>query len=56
LCFFGGVDFVAILRLFLDAQASPTWGGDEVRAVFRRKRRRKSLGRHFVVYFFVAVE
>jgi hypothetical protein len=36
--------------------ASSICGRDEVRAISRRERRRKSLRRHFVVYFFVAVE
>jgi hypothetical protein len=36
--------------------AKPICGRDEVRAISRRERDRKSLGRHFVVYFFAAVE
>ena len=47
--------FCRILRL-LDAHAIPICGRDEVRVVSRRKRRRKSLSGHFVVYVFVAVE
>jgi hypothetical protein len=49
-------DFVAVLRLFPDAHPGPVCRGDKVRARSMLKWRQKSLGGHFVVYFFLAGE
>jgi hypothetical protein len=43
---------VAHFAPVLGAHAGPICGRDEVRGISRPKRRRKSLGGHFVVYFF----
>src|SRR5262245_50333414 len=51
-----GVDFVAILRLFLTRARVQFAARDEVRAVSRLKCRLQSFGGHFVVDFFVAVD